>query len=95
MKLFTRHQIPPQHTRKRNLCDLIDFRAVWSPPISPLKGKLYFDWNQHGIRADIQQGDGAPWELKTTLLYHPNKVQQGANTFNITWGVYLFLSPGK
>jgi len=68
---------------------------LYTPPISPLAGKLYFDWKQQGFRVEVTAGPGSPWDLKTTIIIHPTNYVKGPKTFNVTWNVYEYLSDGR
>jgi len=68
---------------------------LWTPPVSPLAGKLYFDWVKQGFRVELQGGPGAPWDLKTTVIINPTNMVKGPNSFNVTWNVYEYLSDGR
>jgi len=68
---------------------------LWSPAISPLQGKMYFDWTQQGFRFEVKGGPGAPWDFDTTFIVHPNKIIKGPNSFNVSWNLYEYYSDGR
>lgn len=70
-------------------------RFIWSDPLSPIGGKMYFDWNQQGFRFELQAGPGAPYDLDTTIIVHPTNYKVQGTMFNVTWNIYQYLSDGR
>jgi len=61
---------------------------IWSPPIQPLKGKLYFSYPTAQFRLDIVNGDGSPWEFAGTTIVHSYNYAHGEYSFNCTTDVF-------
>jgi len=60
-----------------------------SPTISPIKGKIWFNYNSYEVRIDIFNGDGSPWKLATTIVANSYNFSYDEFTFNCTTNLYF------
>jgi hypothetical protein len=66
-----------------------------SPTVSPIRGKIWFDYNTYEVRIDITNGDGSPWKLATTVIANSFNFSYDEFTFNCTTNLYWTAGPNR
>jgi hypothetical protein len=61
---------------------------IQSPTVSPIKGKIWFDYVNYEVRIDVFDGDGSPWKLATTIIANSFNFAYDEFTFNCTTNLY-------
>jgi hypothetical protein len=68
---------------------------IQSPTVSPVKGKIWFDYVTYQVRVDVFSGDGSPWKLSTSIIARSFNYSYDEYTFNCTTNLYWTAGPNR
>jgi len=68
---------------------------VYSPPIQPVQGKLWFSYPTAQARIELTNGKGSPWKLSSTTIVNSFDIVKDEFSFNFSSNVYQTTGPGQ
>jgi len=68
---------------------------IQSPTVSPIRGKIWFNYDTAEFRMDIFSAEGSPWKLSTTVIAHSYAYIRNQYSFNCSTDIYFTAGTNK